>query len=325
MTPSAISATSGATPPPLSACGNAGNCPSQNDAASAFDPIRDEIVSFGGGDPSGKPLDTTWVYKGGRWTQRQPHHVPPARTTGKMVFDAEDGLVVMYGGRDVPPSASSGGGGDIGQITYATDTWTWDGIDWAEQHPAHVPRMFVPDITFDYGQHNLVLVGIGAAGMETWIWARADWRHVFQADGNPQPPRHQVRLSYDPATDRVIYFGGFNQGSVDLSAVWSWDGKQWSSLPGTEAPPVYYFGPMAPDAGSKSMFIYNRSDTTTSTWKWNGTTFEELTTVHTPSLNRTSLFSDPQRGRVLLVGWTYPDRQFQLWAWSASDWTMTQL
>src|SRR6202158_6227634 len=175
--------------PTLNNCGALGTCPPANAPAQVFDPVRREIVSFGGWDyPNGqlKVFDTTWLYRGGRWTQLHPAHVPPARDNADIVFDAKSKVMVMYGGRDVPQAVAAGRGGEVGQITYSADTWTWNGNDWTELHPAHYPIFFVPDIAFDVARQVVVLLGY-VGHMETWTWDGVDWTHQGKSDGLPQP------------------------------------------------------------------------------------------------------------------------------------------
>ena len=147
----------------------------------AFDPVRDEIVTFGGWRHTGPITDETWIFKGGRWAHLHPAHVPPARDTAVLVFDAALGRVVMYGGRDVPASATAGTGGEVGGIRFAADTWTWSGSDWTEQHPAHRPVLFVPDGTYDYVRNQLLLLGFDGQ-METWTYDGTA-QYAYSTDG----------------------------------------------------------------------------------------------------------------------------------------------
>jgi hypothetical protein len=288
----------------------------------AFDPIRNEIVTFGGVYHTGAFADATWKFKDGRWAQLQPTHVPPARDAAVLVFDAALGVIVMYGGRDVPPSAAVGGGGEVGSIPFSADTWTWDGFDWTERHPAHRPVLFVPDGTFDYVRNQIVLLGFGAGAMETWTYDGTDWTQHPTAAGKPDPARRQCWLSFDAASKTVVTFGGHNDGGADTTAVWEWGGQTWTRT-AANSPPVRYFGPMAPESDRASMLIYN-AVAPFSTWRWNGSTFEQLQPAHIPKLAVAWLNPDPTRHQLLLFGWTWPESQFQVWSWSGEDWAQIQ-
>jgi hypothetical protein len=307
------------------ACANSGACPPAAGIAAAFDPIREVIVTFGGWDYPNNHIqvrDSTWIFKSGTWLLLHPAHVPPSRDTAVLVFDAARGVLVMYGGRDVPAAATAGTGGE-GKIPYAADTWTWNGSDWTEQHPTHHPVLFVPYATYDYARSEVVLMGFGPSGMETWTYDGADWTPHPAAQGKPDPPRIQGWLSFDPASRTVVTFGGFNSGGADLSAVWDWDGQTWRRTPAA-MPPVYRLGSiMAPDLDSGSMLLYDRQadGAASSTWRWDGHTFNRLQPPHQPQLPALKLDADPRRHRLVLYGWTWPNRQFQVWSWSGGDWS----
>lgn len=309
------------------ACANAGACPPASGIAAAFDPIREDIVTFGGLDyPNGhiQVRDSTWTFKGGAWLQLHPAHIPPARDTAVLVFDAARKVVVMYGGRDVPSAAAAGTGGDAGTITFAADTWTWDGSDWTQQHPAHHPVLFVPFATYDYARSEVVLLGFRPTGMETWTFNGVDWMQHPAVQGRPDPPRVQGWLSFDAASKTVVTFGGFNQAGADLTAVWVWDRQTWKPTPAA-MPAVHHLGSiMAPDFDGGSMLLYDSdgAGAGASTWRWDGRSFLELQASHQPQVPALSLTADPPRHRLLLFGWTWPDRQFQVWSWSGGDWSL---
>lgn len=305
-------------------CGAVGPCPPENGPAQVFDPVRREILSFGGWDyPNGqlKVFDTTWRYKDGRWAQLHPVHVPPARDTADIVFDAKNGVVVMYGGRDVPQAVAAGRGGEVGQITYSADTWTWNGSDWTQLSPAHFPVFFVPDIAFDAVRQNVVLLG-SVGHMETWTWDGVDWTPQVRSDGLPQPVVRQTRLSYDPATRKVMCFGGRNDTGETLSNPWVWDGTTWSKLAGVTAPNIYYFGPTVSEGTGNTLLIFDWQ--THTTWRWNGSSFARLSPAHEPAIAPEVVAADPEN-RVILGGLSQLDGSYELWQWTGSDWTPAAL
>ena len=310
--------------PTLNNCGALGTCPPANAPAQVFDPVRREIVSFGGWDyPNGqlKVFDTTWLYRGGRWTQLHPAHVPPARDNADIVFDAKSKVMVMYGGRDVPQAVAAGRGGEVGQITYSADTWTWNGNDWTELHPAHYPIFFVPDIAFDVARQVVVLLGY-VGHMETWTWDGVDWTHQGKSDGLPQPVVRQTRLSYDPATQKVMCFGGRNDGGETLANPWVWDGTTWSKLAGVATPKIQYFGPMAPEGTNQTLLIFDWQSRTT--WRWNGASFEQLNAPHEPNIVAEVVAADPEN-RVILGGLSQSTGTYELWQWTGADWIAATL
>src|SRR5262249_6078865 len=95
-------------------------------SALAFDAARQQIVMFGGASNVGPPLDDTWAYDPGSWSQHVPAASPPRLTGHVMAFDAARGSTVLFGGHD-------------GSAAVRDDTWTWTGTNWQATAPAHKP------------------------------------------------------------------------------------------------------------------------------------------------------------------------------------------
>jgi Galactose oxidase, central domain len=74
-----------------------------------------------GGIANGKAYPYTWEYLLGKWTNISPTISPPARFGASMVYDAQDGYMVLFGGISQPrPGAPV-----LGDTwTFANDTWT---------------------------------------------------------------------------------------------------------------------------------------------------------------------------------------------------------
>lgn len=91
--------------------------PGRDYAALDFDatPSRQEIILFGGGD-----RNDTWAWNGSAWTERTPANRPEVRReTPAMAFHPGRQQMVFHGGH-IPGVNSS-----------LTDTWLWNGSDWA--------------------------------------------------------------------------------------------------------------------------------------------------------------------------------------------------
>jgi hypothetical protein len=311
-----------------SECRQAGQCPPISCFSSEFDPIRSEFILFGGCLPSQPSSNATWIFKGALWTRLYPSHVPASRGSAAMVFDPALGVVVMYGGRDVPPLEAEATG--FGTISYSGDTWTWDGSDWSQQHPAHHPILFQPSATYDYARQQIVLVGSTPSfSAETWTYDGFDWTHQTQADGKPAPSRMYMPLSFDPASKTVVTFGGYMPSGSDqtaLTAVWEWDGRTWTQTAATTPFTAGPFDALAPEFDQGAMLICDDSSPP-ATWRWDGTKFTSLQPMHEPDACG-GLSPDTANHRVLLYGWSAGGMlapQFEVWSWSANDWSQTTI
>jgi len=124
---------------------------------------------------------------------------PPARSGAAMAFDADHGVVVMFGGRQ-------------GRQVLG-DTWAWDGSGWFEQHPAHSPSARAnASMAYDAAHHQLLLFGGDAlqpmgnqvTAEDTWTWDGSDW-HVVATAHTPHLLLHG--MGFDPATGQLLLVG----------------------------------------------------------------------------------------------------------------------
>jgi len=332
--PTVVSSPRGSIPAPSSPgvaaypeCYDAGLCPPISGSTSEYDPIRTEIVAFGGWPHTSTPSsDATWRFKNASWTRLHPTHVPPARALAALAFDPALEVVVMYGARDVPASSAEA---TFGTISMSADTWTWDGSDWSQQHPAHHPVLFYPSATYDYARNQIVLVGLvgsSLTSMETWTYDGSDWTHQAQADGKPAPSRIYERLSFDGASKTVVTFGGYSIALVpdgSLNAVWEWDGRTWTQTPAVSpfTPPL--FVGFAPEFEQRSMLACDASSAFSS-WRWDGSRFTQLHPLHQPE-QCAAMSPDFRRHRLLLYEQLWPEAQLQFWSWSGYDWSRTSI
>lgn len=85
--------------------------------AMTYDPVRKNIVLFGGVG-SGGYLGDTWTWDGTDWAELKPPIVPPARDRAALVFNPDTGTILLFGG-----------GNETGSLG---DTWSWNGSTWSQ-------------------------------------------------------------------------------------------------------------------------------------------------------------------------------------------------
>jgi hypothetical protein len=190
-------------------------------AVMAYDETRSKVVLYGGADAAtGALLDETWVWDGADWTQEMPTS-SPGNTLGAMAWDATNGKVVHWGGyvttgtwtwdgtdwthespAHEPPGPElpgladwriggrviSFGGRTAGLPDLSTrETWTWNGTDWTQALPAHVPLQRADFmLAYDFTREQVVLFGgLGDDSFnDTWVYAdtRAFTLHLETPD-----------------------------------------------------------------------------------------------------------------------------------------------
>jgi Galactose oxidase, central domain len=177
-------------------------------AAMAFDPIRNEIILFGGDTGTNSvgfacaSLDPTTK----KWKILSPATVPPARANHSMVFDASTGRIVMFGGRN-------------GAGVPKSDTWEWDGAtrNWtkiSDSTPVLGARTGVGMVYDERRQKTVLFGGRNTLGdlADTWEYdgLTKTWTRILESG---PPPRANHAMAYDSARGHVVVYAGARETS----------------------------------------------------------------------------------------------------------------
>ncbi len=241
--------------------------PSRTLYSMVYDTARSQMVLFGGFNASLGPLNDTWVWDGSTWAQKFPSNIPAARYDCEyLAYDSARQQVVMFG---------CGTSAD----TKYNDTWVWDGSNWTQQFPAHVPpARSAQQMAYDAAHQQIVLFGGGGVGGtsldDTWTWDGTDWTQRFPA-ASPTTPRWNSTMAYDAARGNVLLFGGSGPLSADdKNDTWVWDGTNWTPKPLNPNPlknpaPRLASG-MAYDSAHQQVVLFGGVDGSTfdDTWLW---------------------------------------------------------
>src|SRR5262245_40308170 len=94
--------------------------------AYAYDELHQTSILFGGsGTGTSTDLGDTWLWNGSTWTQPTSPAHPSPRQNAAMAFDANRGVVVLFGG--------------VTNGTALGDTWEWNGSAWQLRTLANAP------------------------------------------------------------------------------------------------------------------------------------------------------------------------------------------
>ena len=200
----------------------------RSSAALALHPGTGRLVLFGGAGLGGRAYDDTWTYDGATWRQLFPGASPSERYAACLERD-RTGRLVLFGGfsGDVstPPDAS---------------TWAFTGSTWRRLAPTRAPQVrYAASCAYDAHRGETVLFGGSALASrsedlgDTWVWNGSDWTR--RRPTTSPPPRRAASLAYDPASRRVVLFGGYDDRG-DLDDTWAWDGRTWTRLSLDRAP-----------------------------------------------------------------------------------------
>ncbi|MEQ1866739.1 MAG: kelch repeat-containing protein, partial [Micropepsaceae bacterium] len=197
--------------------------------AMAYDPVRGEIVLFGGYNTSS--LFDTWVWDGSVWTQKTPASRPPRRYAGAMVYDQARGELVLFGGRCGTCEA-----GTPDNTSFA-DTWVWNGTNWIARTPmTSPPARREHAMAYDSRRGEVVLFGgVGTNGVplnDTWVWDGVNWSQKAPA---LSPPARYVHTMSE-WSGGIAVFGGRSATPALWGDTWIWNGTTWRSEVGPISP-----------------------------------------------------------------------------------------
>ena len=181
----------------------------------------------------------TWSYDphSNAWTELSPAgDLPTARAAHAMAYEPTSGVIILFGGWD-----------DFNEIEL-NDTWAYDPAanTWTELSPAGdlpAPREDHSLVYDPYTGEMIMFGGYDANGKfgDTWAYSLATntWTDLSPA-GDVPSGRDRHSMVYDPATGKMILFGGWD-GDYELDDTWAYDPptNTWAEITtvGTEPSP----------------------------------------------------------------------------------------
>ncbi len=265
----------------------------------AYEPSTDQVMLFGGAvnTTNSVPLGDTWLWNGTTWREAPVTTSPPARAYHGLAHDPVRRRTVLFGGWN--PN-------NLG------DTWEWNGLAWQQLQPV-APRpsaRHAHAMTFHAGINKVVLFGgyTGAANNETWTFDGTTWTNRTVVINPPTPPgRWNHAIAYDPMLDRVVLFGGTNEGGGFYGDTWSWtDTAGWVQCNcGGTTPPARQAHSMAYDESRQAVVLFSGSNNGyfSDTWELRGSTWSRCTQLQEPpARNYQAMTYDSRRQRLLAFG-----------------------
>ena len=172
----------------------------------------------------GRLRSDTWELKDGLWKKIHLIRRPRARHRGAMVFDAQRGMGVLFGGQ-----ASDG--------SLLADTWIYRGRRWHPRRnwPWKRPRSRCGhSLAYDEETRRVVLFG-GVGNFDrslddTWVFDGSSWQRM---DGPHPFARRYAAFAYDPDLRGCVLHGGSldDRGVQQFGDAWLFRGQRWARLP----------------------------------------------------------------------------------------------
>jgi hypothetical protein len=226
---------------------------------------------------------------------------PSARSGHVMAYDANRGLVVLFGGYDA--------------TRYSNETWHWDGSSWwklPDGGPSGPPRPAGRSgamMAYDASRQVVVLFG-GYDGTndldDTWEYSSSGWSEM---DPNDHPhARRQGAMAYSGSGVVMLFGGRFLvwPGMYYLDDTWEWDGTNWEEQDPNDRPMDRWGNAMAYDCSVGVDVLFGGSMGGGETWEWDGTDWSIITfdpNDATPGVRKYHAMSfDTNDSRVVLFG-----------------------
>ena len=293
-------------------------------ASLVYDPSKRELVLFGGAaQPNtakgGQPVvNETWTWDGTYWALQRSTVSPTPRHDAAMAYDAGHRVVVLYGGIAATSSAGSGGQAAV------SDTWTWNGSAWNQQHPRHEPVLsfdWPATMAFDpvsktvllYGFAKITSGNVTNMTSQTWSWNGTDWTQLSPS----AMPQGMGQLVGGAANLYLITSAGDRVGGIYVTEMWRWDGTGWTIL-GPSNDLVAVLGGAAFDPQHGRIVLVN-----VDTWTWDGSKWTRQHPQSSPSAVGYLAYFAPLH-EVVSWGDRYANSSNDMWAWDGATWSQVQ-
>ncbi len=312
-----------------------------------YDDATNALLLFSGQDYTGAPpLADTWTWNGSTWTRLHPAHNPGPLGGAAIAYDPTTRQVVLFGGIS---NVNTGGTFILG------DTWTWNGSDWTQQHPASSPPARADaSLAYDGASGQLVLFGgTHTTGFntpdlnDTWVWTGSNW--VQQHPATVPPARTQAGQAYDTASGQLVLFGGYDATGygVALNDTWTWTGSNWVQQHPRTAPALsatlqgqavtFAHPSMAynPTTGKIMLTLIGQGANdgthadywTQAVWTWNGSNWTGVSLTG-PAVEEGQIFYDAHLHTAFeftsFIPRTSVDVKNTLWKWTGQTWTIVE-
>lgn len=227
--------------------------------ATAFDSESHRVILFGtvvSDQPQGPRAEVaqTWSFDpvAERWTNMLPSEGPTDLFAPVMAYDSASDRVILFGGNNT-----------VGQPGA---TWAYDvnANAWTQmQRALQPPQRAFGHMAYDAQSDAVILFGGGNDPQDfgdTWAYdVDADtWTEMSPSTG--PVPMSYAAMAYDPASDRVILFGGAPSanGERPLGETWSYDveANTWTLLEAGASPPPRGWHGLALDPGSGRLVLF---------------------------------------------------------------------
>ncbi len=272
-----------------------------------YDAVSDKVILYGGYNGSSH-FNDTWVYDltTNNWTKMNPVSKPNARYYHGLVYTADSGKTVLFGGSDTH--------GYSGGMNHYSDTWTYDLTTnrWVEAFPVTPIPRHRHSMAYDVNSDQAILFGGFDAKYfdDTWMYnvTANNWTNMNPVTKPSARDGHS--MVYDVGSEEVILFGGYDGSYLSDTWVYNLTPNTWTQMNPLTMPKARSGHSMVFTASSGKVILfggYDGSSYMDDTWIYYLTTntWTQITpTTKPPNSSRHSMVYDDNSDKVILFGGT---------------------
>lgn len=222
----------------------------------------------------------------------------------------------------------------FGGVDSYSNTWTWNGRQWTQAHPAvSPPGRFGAPAAYNPVTHLVMVYGgrlaDGQVVDDTWGWDGSTWRELDTGTGTP-PAGEGGAMVWDFARRQMLLALPTVSGGTLGGESWVWTGSRWAQREGAPFPAGVEPVAAAFDTATSSVMAVGAQTNyatpaqllTFVTLRWDGASWNLVHTTHALG-SFTGIALDPLGGRLLVAQANVGppvDRARTAWAWTGSDW-----
>jgi len=260
------------------------------------------------------------------WTNITAHQAtsPTGRVESAMVYDAVDGVVVLFGGY------SAAG-------TYLNDTWAFTSHGWTRIVTSTAPNGRADfGLIYDAADREVILVGGTYKNPngtttdlnDTWAYVAGHWTRLSSGALAAPPARESASFVYDDRDGYAVYFGGYRYSSGHwLNDTWTFVHGSWTNITvgSPRAPSPRSGANVAFDAADGYVVLYGGFYGSTyrygDCWKFVGGRWSPIVVATPPGRESSTMAYDAAYRAVLLTGGGTAGTSYQdTWAFQGGTW-----
>ena len=261
------------------------NAPSVRFGAVAWTDNAGNTYVFGGYNGGTPYLNDLWRFNGTSWSQvtnTDRGLGTPSLRSGAVAWTDNAGNAYVFGGYN--------------GSSYFNDLWKFNGTSWSPvtntDRGLGTPSLRSGAVSWtDNAGNAYVFGGYNGASFfnDLWRFNGTSWSQVTNTDrGLGTPSLRSGAVAWTDNAGNAYVFGGYNGVNPYLNDLWRFNGTSWSQVTNTDrglGTPSLRSGAVAwtDNAGNAYVFGgYNGSSYFNDLWKFNGTSWSQVTNAGTP-------------------------------------------